>query len=261
MNEHMTSAGELIDSTSLGTKGARTLRSQTPSEEVDGVLQYAGDIEVVQRARAAGRGSYEARYLEDTLREVGLGTLINLQRKNLLFTELAKRNIRLAAPRPVFLAHARSVYFLSVLGASRRFMNEAVFGGGWSPAMGASLRTFFVNRCLYSFAEEYQRFYREERSPHEISVATYLDLEAPAGSRLDRQGPPPNPEDVAVARDEIERLLEGANETAATMFFLTAEGYTQKEIAEVLGITAEAVSSAMRRFRRYRRALQAGSED
>jgi DNA-directed RNA polymerase specialized sigma24 family protein len=59
-----------------------------------------------------------------------------------------------------------------------------------------------------------------------------------------------DPASVAINRDLVSELLANTSPDVVQMLLLTAHGYSQLEIAARLGTTPEAVSSALRRFRR-----------
>ena len=64
--------------------------------------------------------------------------------------------------------------------------------------------------------------------------------------------PAPGPDDIAMQRDEIRRGLAAIeNKRARIAVVLSAEGYEQEEIAEVLGpdVSARSVEGLLRRHR------------
>lgn len=70
----------------------------SPQQDYDRLQLIDTDTLIVRCVRQAGEGSREYVELSRTLLEVGVGTLTNLRKKNLLFPTLQKR--RIAVPRP-----------------------------------------------------------------------------------------------------------------------------------------------------------------
>lgn len=107
----------------------------------------------------------------------------------------------------------------------------------WSPTGGASLKTFFVGRCLMELPDVFVKWDRRERRV----------LRAPDENH-----------DAQARRQAAERLDEvfaGADPLVRTMFELHDQTYTYAEIADMLSagtgktITASKVRTDMSRFR------------
>ena len=183
------------------------------------------------------------------MREAAIGHLVTRNKQYKLFADLRQMGLTLPAPPPGWPEDSRSVIHESVVRALGRFMQKQVMEGGWDPSRGASLRTYFLIACRYSFAHVYRRYYRLE-SPKERPIG---DI----SQSLDQYQAPrvADPEETAVQRDTIARALPPTLDGRLRyMIHATAEGKSQAEIAEYLGMTPEAVSSMMRRYRRRIRA-------
>jgi hypothetical protein len=209
------------------------------------------DALIVERVRQAGKGSLEYIELSTTLLEVGVGTLTNLRKNNLLFPALRRHRIAVARPPESWPKDAARVIYLSVCGTVPNFMRRQVLEGGWDPTQGATLKTYFVTASLYGFAGEYRIYCREEVDGHHLEycvddVVLLADREQKYGSGL-----PEDPESMAVDRDTLRRLLRpDTDPDLLTILVRTSQHFTQQEIANELGIGEEAVSSRIRRFRR-----------
>ncbi|WP_433034190.1 hypothetical protein [Actinomycetospora sp. CA-053990] len=220
------------------------MTSASRRERADDIVRTSADIRIVELVRDAGPSSIESRELETALRDFGTGAMMNLLRRGALFMEVTKQTgIRLVPPPAGYVEDLARLIVLTALVAGQQFMESAIFGGAWSPSAGASLRTYFVRRCLYTFVDEYKAFLREERSQ---AIPTD-DVELAESLRSSRASD--DPESVAVNRDTVSDLLATTPPDVVQMLLLTAYGYKQSEIAARLGITSEAVSSALRRFR------------
>lgn len=210
------------------------------------------DHKLVLLVQAAGPDSDEFRWLKQELRDSIIGTCTELDRKGRLFREIKIQTgigLRLC-PRPLWLVHSKTLFVLAAYAAVDRFMQEHVLEGGWSPEGGASLRSYCVRLGLYFFANEYKAFVRAECDSSAIPEADLTDEDD--NSQDDHAGSvrTVGPEATAVQRDTLGRLLKGAGPGVSGMLFLSAEGWTQAEIGRRLGMSEEAVSSALRRFRK-----------
>ncbi|MGH3616166.1 MAG: RNA polymerase sigma factor [Pseudonocardia sp.] len=215
----------------------------TSGKSEDSQGSWAADALLVARARCAGPGGVEYRYLRDALQEYGLGVLTGMGQRRIL-TEMERRGVWVPRPAPRdFAEELPTLRFEAVTAALDSFMTRQVMEGRWNPHGGAALRTFFTTKAIFCFADQYRRYYREETSRESL----YDDMrDAPDRSQPRREA---DPETTAVNRDLISRTLTDASDTIAWIVVLSAQGYTQKEIATELGMTEAAVNSALRRFR------------
>jgi uncharacterized protein YjiS (DUF1127 family) len=143
------------------------------------------------------------------------------------------------------------------------FLENAVLQGGWTPARGATVSTFFTNYCYYLFADEYRREYRSERrsvrtlrGPSEEAVLDLgLDVSLYFMHPLGR-----DPEHVALDRAEIRQLLRMATHSRIPeIVFLVAEGCTAKEVGCHLNMSENAVNKAPGKFRADVAGIQKGA--
>ncbi|MGH3616169.1 MAG: hypothetical protein ACRDRK_26975 [Pseudonocardia sp.] len=214
------------------------------------------DAALVAQVRASGLGSVEYRYLEQALQEVAVGTLTNLEKKNKLHSAILNKGCRLCRPVPLsYPENFCTILHLAVWTVSPKFMTNQVMGGGWQAAGAASVRTFFVSAAMLGFAAEYNRFWHEEFARSE-NVTIGLDEPASEEAYCMAARLGLDPEETAVARDRLATIVNdyllapGVDPRLQTMVVRTAQQYTQAEIADELGLTADAVSSAIRRLRR-----------
>lgn len=219
--------------------------------EAEDIVRKVSDVEITIMLRKAGRDSGLVQQLRNVLLDFGIGTLTRLASEHVLFDRLRQWRIKLPPPPESYPSDVRQIIFVAVYTAAPKFIDEAIFQGRWHPSGGASLATYFVGKCFYSFAAEYRQYCREERDVNvELTGASSPDVDDPSriylgGSVLSR-----DPETTAILRDDVERLFpKGAPSNVRLIFLLAANGFTQREIAEELEISEAAVSSATRRFR------------
>ena len=219
----------------------------------DRLTRSAADDEIVRKVREAGPGSIEYRYLADALRDLGVGTLFSLYGHGRLFAKLGSMGLKAPPPPSSFRENVPTLIHISVNCALDRFMHRQIIGDGWRSDRGASVRTFFVNTCVYQFSDEYRKFCAEEDTGLSASDLL-LELER-AGPRPDCRWVAPDPEDVAIKGAEIAYLTRLMSERQRMVILLVAEGCTHKEVGEEIGMTADAVSMLLRRARSSVRAL------
>jgi DNA-directed RNA polymerase specialized sigma24 family protein len=136
------------------------------------------------------------------------------------------------------------------------FKAKGLEQGGWQPELGASLKTYFTRALLYQFANVWRKYLKtaeEHRLKAARESAHIVSLEALS---YDIESFDPGPADIFMQREEIRRALAGieartekARKRTQAVLFLTENGYSQAEIAEVLGTTRSAVEGVLRRHR------------
>ncbi|MFI0901606.1 RNA polymerase sigma factor [Streptomyces sp. NPDC020983] len=124
-------------------------------------------------------------------------------------------------------------------------LDKIVFGG-WDPALGAGLKTYFTNRCLWIFLNNYKKLLRTKK------IMLVPLEEAPLAHHSD-------PQDVVVARETAREALSKLPAEMQMILQLRAEDYTNREIAELVGITEKAVEGRLHRY--YERNQRGGYDE
>lgn len=107
---------------------------------------------------------------------------------------------------------------------------------GWDPDRGASVKTYFTNKCLWIFLNEYKKLIRTKTAPLLLrDDITVFRSE-------------PDPQDVVVARETANAALKRLNPEMQMILQHRAQSFTNREIAELLGITEKAVEGRLRRY-------------
>jgi len=128
-------------------------------------------------------------------------------------------------------------------------MRREVLGGKWVAAE-LSLRACFTIAALYTYADEYNRFCREEgtQDVDEIEVRCLTKLTGDHGSSL-AAWTSPDPQETVVVRDLIIRsLLTKANPRIKRTPSRAPHVNTDTEIANELGVSVETARMAIRRI-------------
>jgi DNA-directed RNA polymerase specialized sigma24 family protein len=131
-----------------------------------------------------------------------------------------------------------------------RFRRRALIGGDWSSTGGASLATYFLGACLQTFPNELRRWQTERRRWARAESAT-ADA---ATTALPYEGAIADPVHEVLDKACIHELLLGADPRTRAIIALTADGYNQEEIVEMLGETSvRSVEGVLYRWRQKRR--------
>jgi len=147
----------------------------------------------------------------------------------------------------------------TVLAGEKLFLTVGLRRGGWDPAGGRSLRTYFVNGCIRCFAEVYGKWWKEKQVSETTMLLSGLGTEETSPlARIHQRyaGHPPyvDPSAAAVLQDEVRRAIEPMTDAQLReVVGLRAIGYTQREAAQEAGLTEKA---AERRLSTYRQNLR-----
>ncbi|MEV5754957.1 hypothetical protein AB0L00_44790 [Actinoallomurus sp. NPDC052308] len=111
----------------------------------------------------------------------------------------------------------------------------------WSPARGASLKTYFVNACALQFPTLYRRWLRDRSTVRPIGLV--IDPDRPGGAV--------DPAVQVAMADEVERLLgEIKDQQVREVLVLRAAGFSASQAAEAVGLTPKAAEGRTARVRK-----------
>lgn len=123
------------------------------------------------------------------------------------------------------------------------FREDALVGGRWSPTGGASLKTFFVGRCLMEAckvlrqrARELKRTARYLQEVEEDELLQLPSREMPLETQFELD-------------DELRHVAGLLSDKELEVARLRAEGLSAKEIADKLGALPRSVNKALERVR------------
>lgn len=132
----------------------------------------------------------------------------------------------------------------------------------WTVQGGASLKTFFIGRCLLELPDVYSKV----RDQFDASPTALSSSSTPVGQQqinlrqlrpttmLSTESTGHGHTDYAALDAAEVAALETADPRAMSMFRLQLEGYSLAEIGEILGCTEGVVRTTMYRFRAERNA-------
>lgn len=132
---------------------------------------------------------------------------------------------------------------MTVAVALPRFREQALIGDGWRFEGGASLTTYFMGACLYVFPNEFrkrQSAMKRWRHAQEIEARAFTPS----------TDPQTDPAADVLGRLRIHDDLRRADPRTRAIVALTLDGYSQQEIADLLGeASVRAVEGALYRWR------------
>lgn len=180
--------------------------------------------------------------LIDRLARYGLRVCEGWLSSGLIFRESARRGRPVGHSPRDWCADDRTELALETVGvALREFHDSALVRGEWRPEAGASLKTYFIGRCILVFPNVFRRWAREHRGWERIELGGDEVQALSYGGRL--------VEDLVTDRIELRHRLAALDRRTAAAIALTADGYSQAEIGEVLQVTARAVEALLYRHR------------
>ncbi len=131
---------------------------------------------------------------------------------------------------------------MTIARALSKFQDQALRQGGWRTDGGATLTTYFMGACLIAYTSELDRYRTEykHRCGDDLDDGTFLESIASTE----------RPEQIVASRDHYEGILDGLKRNERIIIVMTAEGYEQDEIAEVLGTSTRSVEGTLYRLRK-----------
>ncbi|MEU8423482.1 sigma factor-like helix-turn-helix DNA-binding protein [Micromonospora sp. NPDC048835] len=138
---------------------------------------------------------------------------------------------------------------MTVALALLHFREKALIGQGWRFEAGAGLATYFMGTCLSVFPNEL----RKRRNQHKRW--RLQDTGDPALSRR-QQDVISDPGVLAVGNIRVWEYLKRVDERTRAILALTIDGYSQEEIAQLLGTSVRAVEGVLHRWRNREKANQ-----
>ena len=134
-----------------------------------------------------------------------------------------------------------------------RFRERSLVGGRWKPNGPASMRTFFINQCLFSSATPLAAFHRQKKREQEM---TYLDGFSDRGSFVD----PENTAEAVTQDIELMRLVGTLGPEDREVLNLHLAGLTHREIGQKIDTTPKGIERRLARIHTRLRDIVASEE-
>ncbi|WP_431884132.1 hypothetical protein [Micromonospora gifhornensis] len=214
------------------------------------------DRDLVCELAACGFAGPLYRRFEDELAAYGLAVLQGWMYSGHIFHHTAARGFALHPTEAELEELYRNVdtrdelAIMTVALALVRFREHGLIGAGWRYEEGASLSTYFIGTCLYVFPNELRKW-RSQRKRWRLQ-----DHGDPAliGQKADVVS---DPAVLAVGNLRVCNDLRRIDERTRAIVALTIDGYSQDEIAHLLGETSvRAVEGVLHRWRNREKATQ-----
>ena len=208
--------------------------------------RLAEDAELVDWLRRSHFTGRDYDLFATELARYGYAVTVAWIRQGAIFGKCRERGAGLPEPPLGALSRpdvAEELANETVAKALRSFRDTVLIPGRWNPARGASLKTFFIGQCLIRFPNIYRAWLKDEiHTDLLVDELTVFDRPASSGS-------PTDPALLAVLRQEVDVLLADASPRVRTMLTLLLAGYTQADVANLLGLTENAVQKALAYYR------------
>lgn len=228
--------------------------------------QHAADCALHERLRLRDfdPDHWEMKLLRDDLWVYGWRCLRAWMRDGTVIEKCADRDVPLGARYfEIEILKQRGdirddIAHKAVENAVYRFTEDLLPNGAWLPEGGATMRTYFVKTCLYSFRDEFKKWFydyrrRLFRAAAPITVEHYEGVFGPVYVRP--------PDDAFALQETIQRILRGAGpEVRAICGLIWESQVTQKAIGAELGMTSRMVEGHMARLRARARAMTSRGE-
>lgn len=221
--------------------------------------QLAGDRELFAILENLNFSGPLYRKFEGVLAEYGFAVMQAWLRGNKFSYHLRQKRVRgLPADLPDFAKlrhHQLEELVLEIVStAVVNFREKCLVAGKWDPAGTASLKTFFINQCLFSSVTPIRKLISDlERE----TVAVYLDALPITGDAEYNQQSQPALEDAVISVLNAQELYGVLTPTESKILELKSEKQlSAREIGRSMGMTPKAVNNHLTRIRGKLRPLR-----
>lgn len=225
-----------------------------PDERLDRLL---GDADLLYRLQLSGYAPSEWRRPSEEFARYGFDVIAGWLFTGRIWNEVYKKTGR-HPRRPEEPFDKDTVDTLAsdtVVAALRAFLEKVLKANQWDPQRGALLKTYFVGQCCFQFSNVLRNHYRQVRrnreDPHADPTRTLREVR-------------PGPDSTLLENERLVELLGTvSSDRARDAFALQAAGYSEEEIAELLGASgAKAVENMLGYQRRKaKNQRQKGTQD
>ncbi|KAA9165844.1 sigma-70 family RNA polymerase sigma factor [Amycolatopsis acidicola] len=202
------------------------------------------DIQLRDTLEAEGFAGPAWKTFAEELAAYGLAVLYGWMRSGYIRANCAQRGIRLERPLHWTEQDWEDLTNTTVLDAIIKFRDHALIAGKWDPTRNASLKTFFIGRCIYCFANAYRPWLTHQGRFPLTDGDKIVELAQRGGHS------PVTPEARVLSDFEVAEALRPLDPVTRSAVQLQAQGYSHNEIAEILGTTPDSVRGVLTRQRK-----------
>jgi hypothetical protein len=236
----------IIDTPTRSADEARSARipdSEEVRQAVEDVERRASDEQLRARLAAAGFAGPEYAQFARDLAAYGIAVCMAKLNSGAFFQDCADLGRPCGAPPADWDAQdKRSLANETVAVALVRFREDGLVSGGWSPDGGASIKSYFIGACILAFPNVFRFWQRERERWNLISAAL-------AGVPLAQQATATDPAALVLIDEQLSLGLRSLDNRTRNVLVLTELGFSQKEIAEVIGTSDRGVEGILYRHR------------
>ena len=216
------------------------------------------DAVLVEELRAVGFSGLAYERLEDRLVTYAIDVLDGMFRNRTIYPAVASHAfpLRHTAEESQLLCASEPDRMELVLDATVEglvlFRRRGLVGGGWSPELGASLRTYFVGACLLCLPNVYRRWQRRRERLRSVLALPVESLEAvaPVDGFPTQRDPADRVADRLHVEEELERMPPQVQQA---MIRMALYGESVADVAAVIGMTPRALEGRIDRYKAKRR--------
>lgn len=200
----------------------------------DSVDRMTGDVDLItDLALAKFEGDLWDRFANE-IAKYGYAVIWNWTVRGLIFAHCKTKGFG-GLPelvRPITVEEAQELANETVAKAVHHFRRDVLMKRKWDPRKGATLRTYFIGQCIIQFPNIYRSWHRQELR-NEFALVDDLEL-------LDAEIDAPDRRVIAgIVGSEAMATIKDPR--VRKVMFMTAEGWSQAEIAKQMGVTAKTV--------------------
>lgn len=194
----------------------------------------------------------------------GYQVLVGWIRRGVMFNECRSHGLHLAVSPSIrerlstAFEDAHDLAATTVAQTFPKFVEKGLVEGRWDPGKGASLKSYFIGACVYTFPNVYRTwangFLAGLREPRYGLLPDQIDTVRGA----------PDPADVVMSRAAVDDALAALPPvTAHALELIVFGGYPHREAARLAGLTEDALQKRLKRLRFRKRSTGPveGSDD
>ena len=206
-------------------------------ELADNVDRMAGDVNLVTDLALESYDGPLWEYFSNELAKYGIAVIASWIGRGLIYERCKNKGLGGLSPldRPFTDDENEELTGETVAKALAHFKTDVLMKNKWDSGRGATLRTYFIGQCLIRFANIYRRWRAgENRNRYSLTDdAEVLDFLGCSAKGPETQ--------VVAGITSSTAMSTVKNPRVRLVMHMTAQGWSQADIAEHLGVTEKAI--------------------
>ncbi|HEX4814556.1 MAG TPA: hypothetical protein VFV66_17590 [Nonomuraea sp.] len=204
------------------------------------------EAQLVEHFRETEGGTRLYQWFCQDLIESSRPTVVAWLRTGIFFERSRKRNRNVGDHMPLsFIADFELLANDIMTAGHQLFFDVGIIGRRWSKSKGATLKTYYLNACVWKFPEVFRQWRRDEVSRRALHLSEDLEEAVAVTSAKDAGYSITH---TAVIRSIFKRYPDRDK----VIFWWTALGYKPSEISEMTGYMVRAIDGALYRVRKLK---------